>query len=330
MISLIDFIQKEENLPCDLQDISSLLVAVQQGCVEINDQVVRAGLLNILGKAGEENVQGEEQQKLDVFADDVLINAFRATGIVSAIASEENEDIVIFNDNPDGKYIVSFDPLDGSSNIDVNVSIGTIFSVYERKSINVEISEIDFLRSGRDQLMAGYVIYGSSTMLVLTTGNGVNFFTLDPDQGVFILSQSNVITPESGKIYSINEGNSNSFSNGLQAYISLCKSKQNDTGASMSARYIGSMVADVHRNLIKGGVFIYPDSKTQPNGKLRVLYECHPMSFIVEQAGGLAHTGKEHILDLETNKLHQRCPVYMGSKNMVQDVLTMIANKEIA
>ena len=312
------------------EDAQTLLNALSYASVIISKNVNRAGLIDILGAAGAENVQGEEQQKLDVFADNEVMKAFRECGIVAAAASEENDDFVVLNDNDKGKYVVTFDPLDGSSNIDVNVSIGTIFSVYERISKTGNASEEDFLRTGREQLLAGYVIYGSSTMLVFTFGDSVQGFTLDRDTESYGLSHPNITSPENGKIYSINEGNANSFDAGITDYIDYCKSGENNLSKPYSARYIGSMVADIHRNLIKGGIFMYPGTANAPNGKLRMLYECQPMAMIYEAAGGAASSGKEDILDIKLEALHQRSPVFIGSKNMVKELLRCIEQNQLA
>ncbi len=317
---LEDFILEQTDSVIDSQDAKRIMKAITDASLNISRNVNRAGLIDILGAAGAENVQGEEQQKLDVIADQEVLKKLSDCDLISAAASEENEEMVVLNDDS-GSYVVTFDPLDGSSNIDVNVSIGTIFSVYARKTEKGQASEKDFLRKGSEQLIAGYVIYGSSTMLVFTMGNGVHGFTLDPDSNKYALSHENIRTPENGKIYSLNEGNANSFSGGLNDYINWCKSTDNDLGKAYSARYIGSMVADIHRNLIKGGLFIYPATSSSPSGKLRMLYECQPMAYLLEEAGGSASSGKQRILDIELTELHQRCPVYVGSKNMVEKVV---------
>lgn len=324
MVTLIDFIRSAKNLPLPEKDALGLLQALTGASAVISKNVNRAGLIDILGTAGAENVQGEEQQKLDVFADNELLKWFRKSELVAAAASEENEEIVVLNDNGKGRYVVAFDPLDGSSNIDVNVSIGTIFSVYVRSSEPGKVSVSDFLRKGSEQILAGYIIYGSSTMLVLTYGNGVNGFTLDPESGSFGLSHPDIKTPVIGKVYSLNEGNAQSFEPGLNEYINYCKSKDNDSGKPYSARYIGSMVADIHRNMIKGGIFIYPGTNSSPAGKLRLLYECFPMAFLAEQAGGLATSGKVRILEIGLQNLHQRSPVIIGSANMVKYLLSKL------
>jgi fructose-1,6-bisphosphatase I len=254
-------------------------------------------------------VQGEAQQKLDVYANDLFLRMMRTQGAVCAVASEENDDIVHFDNG--GKYVVTMDPLDGSSNIDVNVSIGTIFSIYKRISTGPKATLEDFLQPGRAQVAAGYIVYGSSTMLVYSTGHGVNGFTLDPSIGTFCLSHPNMTSPADGKIYSINEGNWYEFSDGVRNYIDGCKQKK------MSARYIGSLVADFHRNLLKGGVYLYPGTAKAPKGKLRLLYEANPLAFLAEQAGGKATDGTARILDLMPTELHQRTPLYIGSSQMV-------------
>lgn len=319
-------IEKQEDFPFATGELSRLLNDIVIATKIVNREVNKAGLADIIGATEQENIQGETQQKLDVFADEQFISAFKKGGEVCAIASEENDDFVAFeNENSkNGKYVVAFDPLDGSSNIDVNVSIGTIFSIYRRKTeIGTLANQSDFLQAGKDQVAAGYVLYGSSTMLVYTTGNGVNGFTLDPSIGEFCLSHPNLSTPENGKIYSMNEGNLAYCSDAIQNYVEYCKEVDKESNRPYSARYIGSMVADFHRNLIKGGIFIYPETSKAPNGKLRLLYECNPMAFIMEQANGSAHTGKERILEIEPKELHQRVPTILGSKKMVETLLKL-------
>ena len=321
LVTLNEFIlDKQAEFPYATGELSRLLHDIGIAAKIIHREVNKAGLVNILGAAGYQNVQGEEQQKLDVFADNQFINAFLAGGEVCAIASEENDDILVFENRKEAKYIVCFDPLDGSSNIDVNVSIGTIFSIYKRLSPDCDVSEKDFLQKGTEQVAAGYVIYGSSTMLVYTTGHGVNGFTLDPSIGEFCLSHPQIKIPEEGKIYSINEGSFNLFPKAIQEYLKWVKQDDKSTNRPYSARYIGSMVADLHRNLIKGGIFMYPATTKAPNGKLRLLYECNPMAFIVEQAGGKATTGEKRIMEIEPENLHQRVPILIGSKKMVEQV----------
>ena len=284
------------------------------------ERINKAGLADILGAMGQDNVQGEAQQKLDVMANDTFMRALRSMGQVCGVGSEEEEHFVSFNDDIHSKaqYVVLMDPLDGSSNIDVNVSVGTIFSIYRRITPEgTPVTLEDFLQSGDAQVAAGYVVYGSSTMLVYTTGNGVNGFTLDPSIGVFCLSHPNMQIPKSGKIYSVNEGNYVHFPQGIKEYIKYCQQYDAETGRPFTSRYIGSLVSDFHRNLIKGGVYLYPTGTMAPKGKLRLLYECNPLAFIVEQAGGTATNGKQRILELEPSELHERVPFFIGSPEMV-------------
>jgi len=313
-------------------EFSRLLNDIAVASKIVSRDVRQAGLVDhILGAQGGHNIQGEEQQKLDVVADLAFINAFEQGGEVCGIASEENDDFVAFKSeqSKNGKYIVLFDPLDGSSNIDVNVSIGTIFSIYKRVSpIGTEATLEDMLQPGTDQIAAGYVLYGSSTMLVYTTGNGVNGFTLDPSIGEFCLSHPVMKMPEIGRLYAMNEGNILECEQGLRNYVSYCQSRENQTGMPYSGRYIGSLVADFHRNLIKGGIYVYPDVLSAPEGKLRLLYECNPLALIAEQAGGLATTGRKRILELKPERLHQRVPYYVGSKLMVEKVMQCIKDTE--
>jgi fructose-1,6-bisphosphatase I len=295
----------------------------------VSKDVRRAGLLeNFLGAQGSTNIQGEEQQKLDVIADNQFINMFKAGGEVCGIASEENDDFMAFDSefSKNGKYVVLFDPLDGSSNIDVNVSIGTIFSIYRRKSDIGSLATIeDMLQMGQEQIAAGYVLYGSSTMLVYTTGRGVNGFTLDPSIGEFCLSHPDVKMPETGRMYAMNEGNINICEEGIKEYIeTYCQQTQPGHARPYSGRYIGSLVADFHRNLIKGGIYIYPDTSVDPEGKLRLLYECNPLAFIAEQAGGLATDGRNRIMSISPGRLHQRVPFFIGSKKMVEQAMSFL------
>lgn len=316
-------IERQSDFPFASGELSRLLSDIGLASKMVHREVNKAGLVNILGTAGSENIQGEQQQKLDVYADELFLTALKNGGEVCAIASEENDNIIPFAGelSENGKYVIAFDPLDGSSNINVNVSIGTIFSIYRRVSEGpAPGNKKDFLQKGIEQVAAGYVIYGSSTMLVYTTGKGVNGFTLDPSIGEFCLSHPDIKIPEEGNIYSVNEGKYAEFPEGIRKYIDWCKEKDEDSKRPYTARYIGSMVADLHRNLIKGGVFIYPQTNSSPDGKLRLLYECNPMAFIVEQAGGKASTGKERVMDLEIENLHQRIPIIIGSKNMVEMV----------
>ncbi|HMN32168.1 MAG TPA: class 1 fructose-bisphosphatase [Chitinophagaceae bacterium] len=308
-------------------ELSTLLRDIGLACKFINKQVNKAGLVDIIGSYGKENVQGEVQMKLDVFADNTLINVLKNSSDCAGIASEENEDFVAFDDDHSvhSKYVVLFDPLDGSSNIDVNASIGTIFCIYKRISpLGKPCTKEDFLQKGRNIMAAGYVIYGSSTMLVYATRLGVNGFTLEPSIGEFCLSHKDMKCPDNGKIYSINQGNSGKYDSKLLDFLNYCMEEDQASKRPYSHRYIGSMVADLHRTLIKGGLFMYPADSKNTNGKLRLLYECNPMSYIVEMAGGMGHTGKDSILDLAPEKLHQRVPIFIGSKNMVEKVLEFI------
>ena len=329
IITLLDFILKNQSdYSFATGEFSRLLSDIAVASKIVSRDVRQAGLVDhILGAQGGQNVQGEDQQKLDVVADVAFINAFEQGGEVCGIASEENDDFVAFKSeqSKNGKYIVLFDPLDGSSNIDVNVSIGTIFSIYKRISpIGTEAPLEDMLQVGTAQIAAGYVLYGSSTMLVYTTGNGVNGFTLDPSIGEFCLSHPMMKMPEIGRMYAMNEGNIFECEQGLRDYVNYCQSRENQTGMPYSGRYIGSLVADFHRNLIKGGIYIYPDVLSAPEGKLRLLYECNPLAFIAEQAGGLATTGRKRILEIKPERLHQRVPYYVGSKLMVEKVMQCI------
>jgi len=293
----------------------------------INKQVNKAGLVDILGKHGATNVQGEEQMKLDVYADEMLISVLRNSEDCAGIASEENDEFIAFDDeySVNSKYVVMFDPLDGSSNIDVNASIGTIFAIYRRVSeLGKPCTQEDFLQPGNKLMAAGYVIYGSSTMLVYATRLGTNGFTLEPSIGEFCLSHPNMRCPEDGKIYSLNQGNTNKYTSGMRAYLDYCMGNNKEENRPYSHRYIGSMVADMHRTLIKGGIFIYPNDQKSVNGKLRLMYECNPMSFIMESSGGMSSTGRERVLDVIPQELHQRVPIFIGSKNMVHKAMEFI------
>ena len=322
VIALNEFIiqQQQTDYPAAGGNFSRLLHHIGIAAKKVNREVNKAGLIDILGKAGTENVQGEEQQKLDIYANETFMAELQASGEGCGIASEENEDLTTFHEGlcSTAKYIVCMDPLDGSSNIDVNVSVGTIFSIYRRKSpIGTPATREDFLQKGTDMVAAGYVIYGSSTVLVYTAGNGVNGFTLDPSIGEFCLSHPNIKTPRSGKIYSINEGYYEKFPMGVKKYIKYCQEKDTATNRPYTSRYIGSLVADFHRNMLKGGLFIYPPTDSHPNGKLRLLYECNPIAFIAEQAGGAAFSDSRRTLDLQPETIHQRVPFYVGSPEMV-------------
>jgi fructose-1,6-bisphosphatase I len=319
--TLTEFIvEKQTEFPFAKGELSRLLHDIAIASKIVHREVNKAGLVDILGETGEINVQGEVVKKLDVFANEQFIAAFKAGGEVCAIASEENEDLIPIETeaSKSAKYVVAMDPLDGSSNIDVNVSVGTIFCIYRRVSLNGPGTKEDFLQRGTEQVAAGYVIYGSSTMLVYTTGNGVNGFTLDPSIGEFCLSHPNMKLAENGHIYSINEGNYVHFPTGVKKYIKYCQVEEKETNRPFVSRYIGSGVADFHRNLIKGGIYIYPTTAKSPNGKLRLLYECNPLAFIAEQAGGIASDGFNRIMDIEIKELHQRTPLFIGSSKMVE------------
>jgi fructose-1,6-bisphosphatase I len=312
-------IEKQSDFPYAKGELSRLLRDIGIASKIVNREVNKAGLAEILGETGETNVQGEKVKKLDVFANDQFIAAFKAGGEVCAIASEENDDIIPIDSeiSKNARYIVAIDPLDGSSNIDVNVSVGTIFSIYRRTSLNGPGTLADFMQRGTEQIAAGYVIYGSSCMLVYTTGKGVNGFTLDPSIGEFCLSHPNMQMPKQGKTYSINEGNYLHFPDGVKKYIKYCQEEDKATNRPYSSRYIGSGVADIHRNLITGGIYIYPTTTKSPKGKLRLLYECNPLSFIIEQAGGKATNGYGRIMEMDITELHQRTPLFLGSSDMV-------------
>ncbi|MEN8137609.1 MAG: class 1 fructose-bisphosphatase [Bacteroidota bacterium] len=310
-------------------ELSRLLSSIRLAAKVVNREVNKAGLVDILGAEGNENIQGEEQQKLDVFANEKFIKALTNREVVCGIASEENDDFIRIEngDNIKSKYVVLMDPLDGSSNIDVNVSVGSIFSIYRRISEpGTPVTLEDFLQPGREQVAAGYVLYGSSTMMVYTTGHGVNGFTFDPSIGSFYLSHQGMKTPESGKIYSINEGNYVHFPQGVKDYIKYCQEEKEDR--PYTSRYIGSLVSDFHRNMIKGGIFIYPTSTKTPKGKLRLLYECNPMAFLAEQSGGVATDGFQRIMDIKPTELHQRVPFFVGSKVMVEKAMEFMKKYE--
>lgn len=321
-ITLGEFIvENQHDFPFATGELSHLLTSIRLAAKVVNREINKAGLADILGAIGTENVQGEAQQKLDVMANDTFMRALRSMGQVCGVASEEEEHFVGFDDeiHADAKYVVLMDPLDGSSNIDVNVSVGTIFSIYRRVTpVGTPPTLEDFLQPGEAQVAAGYVVYGSSTMLVYTTGNGVNGFTLDPSIGVFCLSHPNMQIPQTGQIYSVNEGNYVHFPNGVKQYIKYCQEYDKATKRPYTSRYIGSLVSDFHRNLIKGGIYLYPTGTMAPEGKLRLLYECNPLAFIVEQAGGMATNGTQRIMELQPRELHQRVPIFIGSPNMVK------------
>jgi fructose-1,6-bisphosphatase I len=316
-------IEQQENIPHSTGAFSRLLRDISVAAKIVNRGIRRAGLIDIFGSTGEVNVQGEVQQKLDAMAHKEFVRALKRGGECCLIGSEEHaEAIPLSTTSPegDGKYIVLLDPLDGSSNIDVNVSVGTIFSIYRLPDdADPDNPEMEMaLQPGSKQLAAGYVVYGSSTMLVYTTGNGVNGFTLEPSIGEFLLSHPNIQTPEGGRLYSINEGNYNSFDDGLKAFIRWAQQEATEPKRPYKTRYIGSFVSDFHRNLLKGGIYIYPATAKNPEGKLRLMYEANPMGFLVEQAGGAASDGQHRILDKVPEKLHQRTPLFIGSEEMVR------------
>jgi len=315
--------RKEDEFSFATGELSQLLRDIALAGKIINKEVNKSGLLDITGGFGEKNVQGEDQQKLDVVADIRFARALKNGGMTCAIVSEENQEIIHLN--PNCRYVVAIDPLDGSSNIDVNVSIGTIFSIYKRISpVGGPVQEEDILQKGTEQVAAGYILYGSSTMLVYTTGRGVYGFTLEPSLGEFVLSHDHITCPEDGNIYSINEGNFYKFDQWVRDYIEECKQQQ------MSARYIGSLVADFHRNMLKGGIYLYPNTEKDPNGKLRLLYECNALAFIAEQSGGIATNGSQRIMEIQPTAFHQRTPLYLGSPKMVERAISLIPADTLA
>lgn len=324
MTTLSEFIiERQADFHYATGEFTRLLHHIRVAAKIVNRAINKAGLSDILGPIGNVNVQGEVQKKLDYIANELFISHIKNSAECCGIASEENDSMVTFDDEMalDGKYIVCMDPLDGSANLDANVSVGTIFSIYRRISQRGEKAILeDFLQEGQKQVCAGYIIYGSSTMLVYTTGKGVNGFTLDPSIGEFCLSHPTIATPRSGRIYSINEGYYNTFPNGIKRYIDYCKEEAPSTGRPYSARYIGSLVSDFHRNLLAGGIYIYPSTKSNPEGKLRLLYECNPIAFLAEQAGGKASTGVQRILEIKPTSVHQRVPLVVGSYSMVKKV----------
>jgi fructose-1,6-bisphosphatase I len=312
--------EKQDEFEFATGELSQLLRDIALAGKIINREVNKSGLLDISGGFGIKNVQGEDQQKLDVIANIRFTRALKNGGQVCAVISEEDEEIIHLDENC--RYVVAIDPLDGSSNIDVNVSIGTIFSIYRRVSpLGTRVTEADVLQKGTEQVAAGYILYGSSTMLVYTTGHGVNGFTLEPSLGEFVLSHTNMKCPVDGQIYSINEGSWNQFPEGIRRYSQWCKEQE------LTARYIGSLVADYHRNMLKGGVYLYPNTLKSPEGKLRLLYECNALAFIAEQAGGMATDGIRRILEIEPKTFHQRTPFYIGSKNMVEKALEFVGGE---
>jgi len=320
-LTLGEFIIKnQDSFKYSSGELSKLFNSIRLAAKVVNHEVNKAGLVDIIGAAGDTNIQGEDQQKLDVYANDVFINALTKRNIICGLASEEEDNFVCINsqdENHQNKYVLLIDPLDGSSNIDVNVSVGTIFSVFRRVTpVGTPVTSEDFLQKGSEQVAAGYIIYGTSTMFVYTTGDGVNGFTLNPALGVFYLSHPNMQFPDDGTIYSVNEGNYIHFPQGIKNYIKYCKEEEEDR--PYTSRYIGSLVSDFHRNLIKGGIYLYPKTSKSPKGKLRLLYECNPMAYIAEQANGKASDGYTRIMDIDPTELHQRVPFVCGSKNMVE------------
>jgi fructose-1,6-bisphosphatase I len=328
ILTLDEFTIKQlRQFPSATGELSSLLRDIGLAAKRVNVEVNKAGLVDILGDAGTINVQGEDVKKLDIYANNQFMGVLQHGVSCAGIGSEELDDFVIFDDeiSNESKYVVQFDPLDGSGNIDVNISIGTIFSVYRRVSeLGKPCTKEDFLQPGSRQVAAGYIIYGSSTMYVYATKRGVNGFTLDPAIGEFCLSHPDIKCPPSGKVYSVNHGNFFQYTDGTREYINVCQRKDKNSGGPYTQRYIGSMVADVHRNLMKGGIFMYPGTTDKPKGKLRLLYECNPFAFIVEIAGGRATDGKQRILDIIPTELHQRTPLFIGSKEMMDELDTYL------
>jgi fructose-1,6-bisphosphatase I len=332
ILTLDEFtIQQLRQFPKATGELSSLLRDIGLAAKRVNVEVSKAGLVDILGDAGTVNVQGEDVKKLDVFANNQFMGVLQHGISCAGIASEELDDFVAFDDevSKNSKYVCLFDPLDGSGNIDVNVSIGTIFCVYRRiTEKGTIVTKEDFLQKGLNMVAAGYIVYGSSTMLVYGTRRGVNGFTLDPSIGEFCLSHPDIKCPEEGKIYSVNHGSFFQYEEGVKTYITLCQNKTKENGGPYTQRYIGSMVSDVHRNLIKGGIFMYPGTMDKPSGKLRLLYECNPFAFIVEVAGGKATDGRQSILEVIPTELHQRSPLFIGSKKMMEE-LEQCIHKEV-
>ena len=313
-------IENQSSFKYSSGELSRLINSIRLAAKVVNYEVNKAGLVDVLGSFGDTNVQGEDQQKLDVYANEKFIQTLVNRNIVCGIASEEEDDFISINSSDNkhqNKYVVLMDPLDGSSNIDVNVSVGTIFSIYRRVTpVGTPVKLKDFLQKGNEQVAAGYIIYGTSTMLVYTTGDGVNGFTLNPAIGTFYLSHPQIKFPNEGTIYSVNEGNYIHFPQGIKNYIKYCQMEENNR--PYTSRYIGSLVSDFHRNMIKGGIYLYPTSTKNPQGKLRLLYECNPMAFLAEQASGKASDGSSRIMDIIPTELHQRVPFVCGSMSMVE------------
>ena len=323
-------INKQSEFKYSSGELTRLINSIRLAGKIVNHEVNKAGLVDILGTAGEENIQGEDQQKLDVYANEVFIKNLVNREIVCGIASEEEDDFIAIQGNNkknENKYVVLMDPLDGSSNIDVNVSVGTIFSIYRRITpVGTPVTIEDFLQPGKNQVAAGYIVYGTSTMIVYSTGHGVNGFTLNPAIGTYYLSHPNMQFPDKGYIYSVNEGNYVHFPKGVKEYIKYCQEEEDDR--PYTSRYIGSLVSDFHRNMIKGGIYFYPSTSKSPNGKLRLLYECNPMAFLAERAGGKASDGFNRILDIKPTELHQRVPFFCGNKDMVETLESFMQKNE--
>jgi fructose-1,6-bisphosphatase I len=332
VLTLDEFtINQLRQFPQATGELSRLLRDIGLAAKRVNVEVNKAGLVDILGDEGTINVQGEDVKKLDVYANNQFMGVLKHGISCAGIASEELDDFIAFDDDisRNSKYVCLFDPLDGSGNIDVNVSIGTIFAIYRRTSLKGKLVNLDdFLQPGIEQIAAGYIVYGSSTMLVYATRRGVNGFTLDPSIGEFCLSHPDIKCPDSGKIYSVNHGNFFMYEPGVRKYINVCQNKTKEQGGPYTQRYVGSMVADVHRNLIKGGIFMYPGTTDKPKGKLRLLYECNPFAFIVEVAGGKATNGKQRILDVKPTELHQRSALFIGSKSMMEELESYAAEEK--
>jgi len=326
-------IEEERKIPEATGQLSDLLSDIALACKVLSQEVNRAGLIDILGFTGQVNIQGEEVKKLDEYANDILTYSMQQGGHACAVCSEESEEFVPIDAKYQekilhNKYIVHFDPLDGSSNIDANISIGTIFSIYKRISKSGPGTMEDCLQKGIEQVAAGYCVYGSSSILVYTAGKGVHGFTLDPSVGEFLLSHSNMKIPKKAKTYSTNDGNYSKWSKGMQRYIDYLKEKDKETERPYSSRYVGSLVADFHRNLLYGGIFIYPADEKNKNGKLRLMYEANPLSFIIEEAGGRSSNGKDRILELQPESLHQRTPLFIGSEQDVKLAEKFLTGKE--
>nr|AKG51683.1 fructose-1,6-bisphosphatase 1 [Oryzias sinensis] len=321
VLTLTRFVLEEGRKAQGTGELTNLLNSICTAVKAISSAVRKAGIANLYGIAGSTNVTGDQVKKLDILSNDLVINMIKSSFSACVLVSEEDEHALIVEPDKQGKYIVCFDPLDGSSNIDCLVSIGTIFAIYKKTS-NGDPCEKDALQSGRNIVAAGYALYGSATMLVLSTGQGVNGFMLDPAIGEFMLVDRNVRIKKKGKIYSLNEGYAQQFYPDVTEYLQKKKFPE-DGSAPYGSRYIGSMVADVHRTLVYGGIFLYPANVKSPKGKLRLLYECNPMAFIMEQAGGMATTGSENILDIQPTSIHQRVPVVMGSQDDVQEYISI-------